>query len=229
MGAAARVRAAFGWSEALPAGQGPALLILAGLPGTGKSHLAAAIAERHPVVIVRSDEVRKALYQRPTYTPGENGFVYLTCYALLQLLLRDGYAVVFDATNLGRDSRRRPRALAQLAGAPALTVFTLAPAAIVAQRLAARDAGQAAAYASDADWAIHAKLAPTPQFEGPEERALTVDTSRPLSAALNAITAFLRAAAGAGGGHDGGERAPAIVCERICSGGEHHDFDIALP
>src|SRR4051812_23649443 len=89
--AAARLRAHFGWAAPAPAGTGPALSLLSGLPGTGKSYLASAIQPRRPAAIVRSDEVRKTLFPEPKYTVGENGFVYLTSYALLSQLLADGY------------------------------------------------------------------------------------------------------------------------------------------
>src|SRR5947207_12364864 len=113
---ATRLRGHFGWGGPASRRHVPALILLSGLPGTGKSHLAAAIAARHPAAVVRSDEVRKLLYSRPTYTSRENGFVYLTCYALLAHLLGDGYTAIFDATNLTRYSRKRARKIAAQAG-----------------------------------------------------------------------------------------------------------------
>src|SRR5437764_421718 len=80
--AAARLRAHCGWGAPPPRTSVAALILLSGLPGTGKSHFAAAIQARHPAAVVRSDEVRKQLFPYPTYSAGENGFVYLTCYAL---------------------------------------------------------------------------------------------------------------------------------------------------
>jgi predicted kinase len=167
--------------------------MLSGLPGTGKSSLAAAIAARHPVAIVRSDEVRKALFKQPAYTPGESGFVYLTCYALLQQLLTDGYSVIFDATNLRRDGRQRVRRLAAQAGAPTLVVHTVAPAEVVAERLARRAAGVVETYASDAGWEVHERMAAA--AEPVSEPALEVDTSKDIGAPLAQIVAFLRRAA----------------------------------
>lgn len=192
--AARRLRAQFGWDGPAPPATGPALLILSGLPGTGKSFLAEAISAWHPIAVVRSDEVRKALFPQPDYGTRESGVVYLTCHALLLQLLADGYTVAFDATNLSRTGRRRARAIARRLGAPALTLLTTAPPAVVESRLRRRAAGESAAFASDADWTVHHKLAATAESIGANEPSLVVDTSRPLGEPLRAVAAFLTAA-----------------------------------
>jgi predicted kinase len=170
----------------------PALILLSGLPGTGKSFLASAIAARYPAAIVRSDEVRKVLFPAPTYSTQENGVVYLICYALLGQLLSDGFTVIFDATNLVRDGRKRARRIATRAGARTLTLLTDAPAEVVAQRLRARTQGSVAAYSSDADQAVHEKLATTVESmsvaDAPYAR---VDTSGDIESALRLVDAFL--------------------------------------
>jgi predicted kinase len=158
------------------------------LPGTGKSHLAEALAERFPLIVLRSDEVRKALFDRPRYTSAENGHVYLTCYALIDSLLRDGYGIVFDATNLMKRGRSEARRLAAAAGAPFVLLVTVSPPEVVAERLRPRAAGRSATYSSDADWGVHEKLAGTMEaISGDREPAVVVDTSLSLQPAFDAI------------------------------------------
>jgi uncharacterized protein len=190
------LRSQFGWHG--PAGRESraALISLAGLPGTGKSFLAAAIGERYPVAVIRSDEVRKVFYPAPTYATAENATVYLTSYALLEALLRDGYAVVFDATNLRRHGRRRLRQIARAAGAPYLLLMTVSPREVVADRLRRRSAGETAAFSSDADFQVHEKLADS--MEGlaqSGEPAVVVDTSVGLQPAFDALEALFVGAA----------------------------------
>ena len=202
MNGAARVdglRGHFGWVGEAPAGHTPALLLLSGLPGTGKSHLAAAIATRRPVAIVRTDEVRKLLYPRPTYSGDESGAVYLTCYALIERLLEDGYTVAFDATNLTRAGRRRARAIAARAGAGTLTLFTTAGPETVAERLRRRITGGSESFSSDADWRVYEKLARTAESAAEDERPM-VDASGDLAPALDGVERFLAGGAAAAGG-----------------------------
>jgi predicted kinase len=146
------------------------------------------------MLVLRSDEVRKTLYATPRYTPDENGHVYLTCYALIDALLRDRYAVVFDATNLLKRGRREARRLADAAGAPFVLLVTTSPPEIVAERLRQRAAGQAASYSSDADWLVHEKLAGTMEaIAADREPAVVVDTSVSLQPAFDALAPLIGA------------------------------------
>ena len=191
--AARRVRAALG----LPLGQrgepASGLVVLCGLPGSGKSFLAAAVAARREVAIVRADAVRKALYPRPTYTPAESGFVYQVCYALLRLLLAGGHQALFDATNLTRSGRRTLGTLAQAAAAPCLVVWVDAPEEVIRQRLRSRSQEPGTAFQSDATWEVYVRMRET--VERPRSPDLVADTDAALPAAVDAIGQFLAAVA----------------------------------
>jgi hypothetical protein len=197
-GLVARLRSRFGWSAPSPPGERPVLLLLSGLPGTGKSHLAAAIAERHAVAVVRTDEVRKVIYPRPTYDATENATVYRVCYALVDALLRDGYRVVFDATNLLRLGRQHVAAIAARVGAPVVTLVTEAPADVVAARLRRRASGASEPFSSDAGWPVYLKLALSAEPVTEEDR-LIVDTSKDLAPALAVLDGLLGVRSPAGG------------------------------
>ena len=54
----------------------PRLLMLAGLPGVGKSAFAREVASRCPFLKVESDRLRKALVPQPQYTPDEHRRVF---------------------------------------------------------------------------------------------------------------------------------------------------------
>jgi len=170
----------------------PALVLLTGLPGTGKSYLAAQVVAQRAVAIVRSDQVRKILFPRPTYSGEESGTVFLTCYELLRHLLAGGWPVLFDATNLSARSRQRAAEIAKALGAPLLVVQTVAPPQVVRERLAARQAGALPRFSSDASWEIYERMLPTAE---PVQRPyLAVDTSGDVEPAVAEIVRFLDAA-----------------------------------
>jgi DegV family protein with EDD domain len=50
----------------------PAVVVLSGLPGAGKSHLARELIKRYSFAHMESDRLRQALFERPSYTQAEN-------------------------------------------------------------------------------------------------------------------------------------------------------------
>ena len=61
----------------------PVLIMLCGLPATGKSYLARCLVEQMPFVIVETDFVRKTLFPSPTYSAQEINLVHDVCHALM--------------------------------------------------------------------------------------------------------------------------------------------------
>ena len=173
-----------------PQPAGPVVLVvLAGLPGTGKSHLAAAVAAQRAVVIIRTDTVRKALVPQPTYSPVESGRVYRTCHAVLRILLTKGYPTLFDATNLTAPGRRTLRCIARATGVPYFLVWVEAAPAVVRERLLRRGRG-VSAYDSDADWSVYRTMQAT--VERPQRTDLVVaSTPGTLGEAVATIMGFL--------------------------------------
>lgn len=170
----------------------PALLLLCGLPGSGKSYFAAALAQRIPLVILSSDRLRKLLIPRPRYTRGEHRRVFAAAHLLLAQLLAAGYPVVFDATNRTARARQPLYEVAAEAGAPLLIVEFTAPEEVIRQRLARRADGAATAgyhdY-SDADWRIYCQMrAGGEPIDRPHYR---VDSSRDIGPVLTEIAGRL--------------------------------------
>jgi uncharacterized protein len=86
------------------------LVLVGGLPGTGKSTLAAGLADRLGGVLIRSDRVRKELggidpeqeaaapYQQGIYTPAWTERTYTEMLVRAERLLELGESVVLDAS-----------------------------------------------------------------------------------------------------------------------------------
>ena len=163
----------------------PVLIMLCGLPATGKSYLARRLVERMPFVIVETDFVRKTLFPTPTYSAQESGLVHRVCHALMEKLLRRGARVVFDATNLVELHREKVYRLARSAAAKLVIVQTVAPEAVVRERLEKRKVARDSDDISDATWAIYKRMASDQQPIGHPH--LIIDTSGDLEEAVNKI------------------------------------------
>ncbi|MCX8205196.1 MAG: adenylyl-sulfate kinase [Candidatus Nezhaarchaeota archaeon] len=88
---------------------------LTGIPSSGKSTIAKRLEEElraHgvDVEVLESDEVRKHLTPRPTYTEEERDAFYSALVFIGELLAKHGISVIFDATankRAYRDEARR--------------------------------------------------------------------------------------------------------------------------
>jgi predicted kinase len=137
---------------------GAALVIMVGAPGSGKSYLAAQIADALGASLIQTDAVRKQLFPSPKYTPSEAAAVYGACHQRIRETLTQGGRVVFDGTNLVERRRRTLYALADDTHATLAIVATYAPEAVVRARLEQRMTARTPGDVSDADWAVYLRL-----------------------------------------------------------------------
>jgi len=170
------------------------LIVLSGLPGTGKSHFANELSQRIPVLIVGSDRMRKALVAKPKYNPGEHTRVFSDCHQLIEDLLQEGYRVVFDATNLTDGFRHTLFDIAEKTETPLSIIWFTAPIDLVRRRLDARAAGLSIDSYSDADWQIHCRL--RPGEEPINHPHLMVDSSQDISPVVDQVVGLINSANG---------------------------------
>jgi predicted kinase len=168
----------------------PALIVVSGLPGTGKSYFSRRLARRLPFLILESDALRKALFTPPDYSLPESGRLFQACHLLIQRLLGRGIPVIFDATNLSERHRERLYSIADRMGARLILVRVEAPAVVAQERLKARAAGTDLATSSDADWGVYQRMRPSADKISRNHYA--VDTSRDITPVLDKIIRELR-------------------------------------
>ena len=98
------------------------LIIFAGLPGTGKSTLAGALAQRLGALYLRIDSIERALAASSLAIHPAQDAGYVVGYALAEDNLTRGRSVVADSVNPIDLTRDAWRAVAQRAGRPAVDV-----------------------------------------------------------------------------------------------------------
>jgi aminoglycoside phosphotransferase family enzyme/predicted kinase len=175
----------------------PRLVLVGGAPGTGKSTVAAGLADALGATLLRSDRLRKELAgldpSSPTpdgrgealYTPAAVHAVYAALLARAALLLGRGETVVLDATWGSEQERAAARRTGAAAHAEVAELRCAAPPRVAADRTRQRRGDP-----SDATPAVARALAA--QFVAWPE-ATVLDTTAPLAEvagrALAAVTA----------------------------------------
>ena len=159
------------------------LVLVGGLPGTGKTALAGKLAAQLGFTMLSSDRIRKELagvpaeqrcpapWQAGIYTPAWTARTYEELLRRAGWLLARGESVIADATWESPDRRAAAVTLAGAARAELVALRCAAPADIAQRRLAARTGD-----ISDAGPAVARQMAAR---QTPWPEAVTIDTGGP--------------------------------------------------
>ncbi|MGW2509765.1 bifunctional aminoglycoside phosphotransferase/ATP-binding protein [Streptomyces scopuliridis] len=172
------------------------LVLVGGLPASGKSTLAGALADRLGLTLLSSDRLRKELagvppeqpspawYETGIYTPQWTRRTYDELIDRASELLSMGESVVIDATWTDRERRSAAAEAARRCSADLVCLRCEVPRDVADQRLFNRPAGP-----SDAGPAVAEAMAAAAD---PWPEAVTVDTSGALESAVGRAVRVVR-------------------------------------
>jgi hypothetical protein len=195
-------------AQELAAPRRGAIVILHGVSGSGKSHVAQTLVDDLPAVVVRSDLERKRLLglEATSDATGRGGYdaditrqTYQRLTEAVTVAAASGYVGVADATYLRRADRQGLAELARRLGVPYAILACEAPTEVLEARIARR--ASLAGNVSDADRSVlHDQLAVREPLDRHElERAIRVGPDNPLDTTrLEALLAKLDAEDGVG-------------------------------
>jgi predicted kinase/GNAT superfamily N-acetyltransferase len=98
------------------------LVIMGGLPASGKTTLSRGLAQRLGAVHVRLDTIEPVLTASSAFTPPLGPAGYAVAYALAEDFLRQGQAVIADTVNPVHATREAWRGVAARAGVPSVEI-----------------------------------------------------------------------------------------------------------
>ena len=168
----------------------PCLIVLSGLPGTGKSHFAKELGKRLPLLVLESDRLRKVLAPNPKYTRGESARLFAACHLLIEEYLLQDRLVLLDATNLTEGFRQPVYEIADRVSVPMVLARITAPGEIVRRRLSDRGAGMHPSDYSDAGWRIYSRM--YPHEETIARPHLNVDSSGDISQSVEEVVRLVQ-------------------------------------
>ena len=172
-------------TDAPPPQPTPSLVLVSGLPGSGKSYFSRELRRRYPLAHLDSDALRRVLFARPTHSADESPRLFAAVHALLEKLLSRGVSVVLDSTSLKEAHRRPLYKIAERTGAGLVIAQMVAPPAVARERLETRARGGDPHDASEATVAVYDRM--RTETEPIRMQHLTVDTSQSIEPALDAV------------------------------------------
>ena len=164
----------------------PALVVLMGLPGAGKSHCARLLAARLGAAHVASDQLRSRLFIAPTYSDEENDAIFRCVDGLVDDLLAARHRVIVDATNLLARYRSASVGAARRRGVPIVFVRVTDADGAIRDRLARRRTARAQDDHSEADEGVYDRMRERP-FEPPAEGHLELANGPDLGSEIERV------------------------------------------
>ncbi|KYC50671.1 MAG: L-seryl-tRNA(Sec) kinase [Candidatus Methanofastidiosum methylothiophilum] len=156
------------------------LIVITGLPGSGKTTIADALSKEIDAVVLSTDKIRKSMFKNPIYNEEDKRIIYNELFSQGKNLLSAGRSVILDGTFYTRALRERAKEIANATNEKIFFVYCETPESILKERITKRKDKY-----SDADFSVYLKIKEI--FEDFEEEVISIDTSKNLNKNVRVI------------------------------------------
>lgn len=160
------------------------IVIVCGLPGTGKTFIAKTLSKRIDAIVLSTDKIRKELVEKPTYSLWERSLIYDVLFLLSKYLKTAGINCILDGTFNQKRSRDELIKKLNLKSTDLFIIECICPEDIIISRLISRRNDF-----SDANISIYFKMKKI--YEKVLEKHLTIDTSESIEKNIEKIMQFI--------------------------------------
>lgn len=101
----------------------PYLILLVGIPGSGKTFFAEKFAETFSTPLINLNDLRFELFEQPDFSKNEENYLEKISYALLPELMRSRRAIMLEGGLEARSDRATYRQIANAHGYNTVTVW----------------------------------------------------------------------------------------------------------
>ena len=160
------------------------IILICGLPGTGKTFLAHELSKHIDSTVLSTDKIRKELIHKPTYAPWERSLIYDVLFLLVKYLHSSGINCILDGTFNMEKSRYEVKYSLNLTKEEFYIIECICPEDIIISRLISRKGDY-----SDATVSIYLKMKKI--YEKIKGNHISINTAKPLDVNINQILEYI--------------------------------------
>ena len=160
------------------------IIIICGLPGTGKTFLSNKLSQYVNAAVLSTDKLRKELFGKPTYAPWERALIYDVLFLLAKYLHSSGINCILDGTFNMEKSRSEVKELLNLTNDQIHIIECICPEDMIITRLLLRKDDY-----SDANVSIYLKMKKI--YEPVRQKHISINTTKPIDKNIEKILQYI--------------------------------------